>query len=163
LRPGSICAWDEMQQQFLKKFFPSHRTNSFKRQIITFTKKPGETFYQCWDSYRDLLNTCPHHGFETWRLVSHFYFFDTPTLGKRHQSFGRVTRQPLGTQISSTTNCRGWRMDSTTHTAPRHSDIINEELSRLMHGLAQTALRDSKIINELLSRVRRGFDSRHSH
>jgi hypothetical protein len=20
-----------------------------------------------------LLNTCPHHGFETWRLVSHFY------------------------------------------------------------------------------------------
>jgi len=25
LRPGSIRAWDEMQQQFLKKFFPSHR------------------------------------------------------------------------------------------------------------------------------------------
>jgi len=20
-----------------------------------------------------LLNTCPHHGFETWRLVSYFY------------------------------------------------------------------------------------------
>jgi hypothetical protein len=64
LRPGSIHAWDEMQQQFLKKFFTSHRTNSFKRQITIFTKKPGETFYQCWDRYRDLLNTCPHHGFE---------------------------------------------------------------------------------------------------
>jgi hypothetical protein len=36
---GSIYAWDEMQQQFLKKFFPSHRTNSFKRQITTFNKK----------------------------------------------------------------------------------------------------------------------------
>jgi hypothetical protein len=36
-----------MQQQFLKKFFPSHRTNSFKRQITTFTQKIGETFYQC--------------------------------------------------------------------------------------------------------------------
>jgi hypothetical protein len=67
-----------MQQQFLKKFFPSHRTNSFKRQIITFTQKPGETFYQCWDRYRDLLNTCPHHGFEIWRLVSHFYEGLTP-------------------------------------------------------------------------------------
>ena len=78
LRSGSIRAWDEMQQQFLKKFFPSHRTNSFKRQIITFTQKPGETFYQCWDRYRDLLNTCPHHGFETWRLVSHFYEGLTP-------------------------------------------------------------------------------------
>jgi len=31
LRQGSIRAWDEMQQQFFKKFFPSHRTNSFKR------------------------------------------------------------------------------------------------------------------------------------
>jgi hypothetical protein len=45
-RSGSIRAWDEMQQ-FLKKFFLSHKTNSFKRQITTFTKKPGETFYQC--------------------------------------------------------------------------------------------------------------------
>jgi hypothetical protein len=25
-----------------------------------------------------LLNTCPHHGFETWRLVSHFYEGLTP-------------------------------------------------------------------------------------
>jgi hypothetical protein len=54
-----------MQQQFLKKFFPFHRANSFKRQITIFTQKPGETFYQCCDRYRDLLNTCPHHGFET--------------------------------------------------------------------------------------------------
>jgi hypothetical protein len=29
--------------------------------------------------YKDLLiNTCPHHGFETWRLVSHFYEGLTP-------------------------------------------------------------------------------------
>jgi hypothetical protein len=67
-----------MQQQFLKKFFSSHKTNSFKRQITTFTQKPGETFYQCWGRYKDLLNTCPHHGFETWRLVSHFYKGLTP-------------------------------------------------------------------------------------
>jgi len=73
-----ICVWDEMQKQFLKKFFPPHRTNSFKRQIITFTQKPGETFYQCWDRYRDLLNTCPHQGFEIWRLVPYFYEGLTP-------------------------------------------------------------------------------------
>jgi hypothetical protein len=78
LRPGSIRAWDEMQQQFLKKFFSSHRTNSFKRQITTFTQKPVKTFYQCWDRYQDLFNTCPHHGFEIWRLVSYFYEGLTP-------------------------------------------------------------------------------------
>jgi len=67
-----------MQQQFLKNYFPSHRTNSFKRQITTFNQKPGETFYQCWDRYKDLLNTCPHHGFEIWRLALHFYQGLTP-------------------------------------------------------------------------------------
>jgi hypothetical protein len=44
LRSGSIRARDEMQQQFLKKFFPSQRTNFFKRQITTFNQKPGEIF-----------------------------------------------------------------------------------------------------------------------
>ncbi|XP_073304121.1 uncharacterized protein [Primulina huaijiensis] len=78
LRSGSIRTWDELQQQFLKKFFPSHRTNSFKRQIITFTQKQGETFYQCWDRYKELLNLCPHHGFEIWRVVSQFYEGLTP-------------------------------------------------------------------------------------
>jgi hypothetical protein len=67
-----------MQQQFLKKFFSVSQTNFFKRQITTYTKKSGETFYQYWDRYQDLLNTCPHHGFETWRLVSHFYEGLTP-------------------------------------------------------------------------------------
>jgi hypothetical protein len=41
LRSGFIRVWDEMQQQFLKKFFPYHITNSFKRQVTTFTQKPG--------------------------------------------------------------------------------------------------------------------------
>jgi hypothetical protein len=29
--------------------------------------------------YRDLLSTCLYHGFETWRLVSHFYEGLAPT------------------------------------------------------------------------------------
>ena len=73
LRSESIRTWDEMQAQFLKKFFPPHRKNSFKRQITTFAQKPGETLYQCWDRFKELLNICPYHGFETWRLLSYFY------------------------------------------------------------------------------------------
>jgi hypothetical protein len=67
-----------MQQQFLKKFFSSRRKNSFEKQITTFTQKPGNFFYKCWDRYKDLLNTYLHHDFETWRLVSQFYEGLTP-------------------------------------------------------------------------------------
>ena len=78
LRPGSIRTWNELQEQFLKKFFPHHRTNFFKRQITSFTQKSGETFYQCWERYKELLNSCPHHGFETWRIIAYFYEGLTP-------------------------------------------------------------------------------------
>jgi len=57
----------------LKKFFPFYQTNFFKRKITTFTQKLAEIFYQCWDRYKNLLNTCPYYSFETWRLVLHFY------------------------------------------------------------------------------------------
>ena len=73
LRSESIRTWDEMQTQFLEKFFLPHITNSFTRQITTFTQKSRETLYQYWDRFKELLNICPHHGFETWRLMSYFY------------------------------------------------------------------------------------------
>jgi hypothetical protein len=54
-------------------------------------------------------------------------------------------------------------MDSTAQRAPRHSEIINELLSRVtMDSTAETAPTDSQIINELLSRVTHGFDSPNS-
>ena len=35
LRPRSIRTWTDLQVEFLKKFFPTHRTNGLKRQIRT--------------------------------------------------------------------------------------------------------------------------------
>ena len=47
LRPRSIRNWTEMQAEFLKKFFSTHRTNSLKRQISTFSANENEKFYAC--------------------------------------------------------------------------------------------------------------------
>jgi hypothetical protein len=78
LRPGSIRAWDEMQQQFLKKFFSISQNKLFQKTNHHVHLKTRRNIYQYCDGYRDLLNTCPHHGFETWRLISHFYEGLTP-------------------------------------------------------------------------------------
>ena len=69
-----------MQTEFLKKKFPIHRTNALKRQIMNFSQKENETFYQCWERFKDLLNVCPHHGYETWRIISFFYESLTPKM-----------------------------------------------------------------------------------
>ena len=73
LRPRTIRNWEELQAEFLKKFFSAHRTNSLKRKIYTFVAHDNEKFYQCWERYMETISACPHHGFDTWMLVNHFY------------------------------------------------------------------------------------------
>ncbi|KAL6334033.1 hypothetical protein AAG906_000088 [Vitis piasezkii] len=68
LRPRSIRTWTDLQAEFLKKFFPTHRTNGLKRQISNFSAKENEKFYECWERYMEAINACPHHGFDTWLL-----------------------------------------------------------------------------------------------
>ncbi|RVW30824.1 hypothetical protein CK203_106541 [Vitis vinifera] len=68
LRPRSIRTWTELQADFLKKFFPTHRTNGLKRQISNFSARENEKFYECWERYMEAINACPHHGFDTWLL-----------------------------------------------------------------------------------------------
>ncbi|VVA39094.1 PREDICTED: LOW QUALITY PROTEIN LOC1, partial [Prunus dulcis] len=60
------------------KIFPIQKTNSLKRQMTTFSQKDTESLPQAWERFKDLLMLCPHHGFERWRVVSHFYDGLTP-------------------------------------------------------------------------------------
>ena len=80
LRPRTIRNWAELQAEFLKKFFSAHKTNNLKRQIYTFAAHDGERFYQCWERFLETISACPHHGFDTWMLVNHFYGGMSPAM-----------------------------------------------------------------------------------
>ena len=58
LRPMIIRNWTEMQFEFLKKFFSTHRTNSLKGKISTFSanENENEKFYACCERYMEALN-----------------------------------------------------------------------------------------------------------
>ena len=79
LRPRTIRNWAELQAEFLKKFFSAHKTNNLKR-IYTFAAQDGERFYQCWERFMETISACPHHGFDTWMLVNHFYGGMSPAM-----------------------------------------------------------------------------------
>ena len=80
LRAKTIRNWAELQAKFLKKFFSAYKTNKLKRQIYTFAAHDTEKFYQCWERYLETINACPHHGFDTWMLVNHFYDGMSPSM-----------------------------------------------------------------------------------
>ena len=80
LRLRTIRNWAELQVEFLKKFFSAHKTNNLKRKIYTFAAYDSERFYQCWERYLETISACPHHGFDTWMLVNHFYDGMSPSM-----------------------------------------------------------------------------------
>ena len=79
-RPRNIRNWGDMQGESLKKFFSTHKTNSLKREIYTITAQENEKFYQCWERYLQTISAYPHHGFDTWMLVNHFYNGMSPVM-----------------------------------------------------------------------------------
>ncbi|MQM08325.1 hypothetical protein Taro_041178 [Colocasia esculenta] len=57
-----IRTWPEMQQEFLKKFYPIDRTNTMRRAITGFSQHPGELMHESWERLKELFRKCPHHG-----------------------------------------------------------------------------------------------------
>ena len=45
LRPRTIKNWTEMQVEFFKKIFSTHRTNNLKRPIYTIVAHENEKLY----------------------------------------------------------------------------------------------------------------------
>ena len=72
LAPNSIFTWEDMRNEFLKKFLPPARTNALMRAIQNFCEKSGEPFVVVWERYKDLLHAIPHHGLDVGQSVCIF-------------------------------------------------------------------------------------------
>ena len=44
-----------------------------RMDISNFAQYDGETLYDAWMSYKNLLRRCPHHGLPKWMQVQTFY------------------------------------------------------------------------------------------
>ena len=73
LPPNSITTWLQLQTEFKKKIFSIHMTHALKKQIMSFAQKEHERYDQAWERYKDLLQACPHHGYDQSRQVGFFY------------------------------------------------------------------------------------------
>ena len=69
----SITSWEEFVNKFLARFFPLEIAAKLRIDISNFFQYEGETFYESWERFKDLLRKCPHHSFTKWMQVHHFY------------------------------------------------------------------------------------------
>nr|GEW48738.1 reverse transcriptase domain-containing protein [Tanacetum cinerariifolium] len=54
-------------------FFPPSKTTNLRNEITRFQQRFGESFYEAWDRFNDLLRACPHHGFSELHQLDTFY------------------------------------------------------------------------------------------
>ena len=73
LEVGSITSWDQMRRAFLARFFPPSKTAKLRDQITRFNQKDGESLYDAWERFKEMLRICPHHSLEKWLIVHTFY------------------------------------------------------------------------------------------
>ncbi|XP_062099705.1 uncharacterized protein LOC133805537 [Humulus lupulus] len=73
LEANTITTWDALAQKFLAKFFPPAKAAKLRGEINKFSQFEGESLYDAWERFKDLIRKCPHHGIEKWMLVHNFY------------------------------------------------------------------------------------------
>ncbi|XP_062085656.1 uncharacterized protein LOC133791756 [Humulus lupulus] len=73
LEANTITTWDALAQKFLVKFFPPDKAAKLRGEINNFSQFEGESLYDAWERFKDLIRKYPHHGIEKWMLVHNFY------------------------------------------------------------------------------------------
>ena len=64
LPPNSITTWEDLRRVFLARYFLPSKTSILRNQITRFNQNLGESLFEAWERYKDLLRACPHHGLE---------------------------------------------------------------------------------------------------
>src|SRR5256886_7154548 len=76
---GAFTTWEELSKAFIYKYFPPSRASQLKNKILGFQQMDGETLYEAWERYKDLLRKCPNHELPKWVQVQTFYNGSLPT------------------------------------------------------------------------------------
>ncbi|KAL0404316.1 UNVERIFIED_CONTAM: Retrovirus-related Pol polyprotein from transposon.6 [Sesamum radiatum] len=73
LPSGSITTWNDLKKQFLEKYFPASRANKIRKEISGIRQFAGESLFEYWDRFNDLIKRCPHHQIPDHLLIQYFY------------------------------------------------------------------------------------------
>ena len=61
---GSMNTWEELVEEYMRKFFPSALTAERRGEIIVFKQGDDESLYTAWERFKRLLKRCPMHGID---------------------------------------------------------------------------------------------------
>ncbi|GKC21429.1 zinc finger, CCHC-type containing protein [Tanacetum coccineum] len=94
LPAGSISTWEDLTTRFLAQFFPLGRIAKLRNDILMFQQHHGESLFEVWNHFKDLIQKVPYHGIDLWLQVQIFYDHVNPVTRRTiDQSAGGKLRE----------------------------------------------------------------------
>lgn len=72
MTPNSITTWEEMTKKFMLKFFPPSWIVHLRIDITLFIHLANGSFYDTWETLKDLLRKCPYNEIQPLAKFKHF-------------------------------------------------------------------------------------------
>ena len=69
----SLNTWEEVEDKFIARFFPSSRFIRAKSVIASFSQGSDEPLLEIWERFKALLRRCPNHNFDDAGQLYIFY------------------------------------------------------------------------------------------
>ncbi|GJR36650.1 MAK10-like protein [Tanacetum coccineum] len=130
LPAGSISTWEDLTTRFLAQFFPPGRTTKLRNDILMFQQHQGESVYEAWTCFKDLLQKVPHHGINLW--LQDLALYDNESWNDPRDFAKPVKAISLPQDIPSTSDRRLIELENQVqrlmeaHLAPKQSVQVNE-------------------------------------
>ncbi|KAL0368495.1 UNVERIFIED_CONTAM: hypothetical protein Scaly_1068400 [Sesamum calycinum] len=62
-----------MKQEFLQRFFPAFRATHLQTEIYGISQLNGDSLYEYWERFKELVASYPHYQFIESFLIQYFY------------------------------------------------------------------------------------------
>ncbi|GJU44651.1 MAK10-like protein [Tanacetum coccineum] len=103
----SITTWEDLTTRFLAQFFPPGRTAKLRNDILMFQQHHGESLFEAWTRFKDLLQKVPHHGIDLWlqALLEDLALYDNKSWNDLRDFAKPVKAIALPQDVLSTSDC----------------------------------------------------------
>ncbi|XP_072078033.1 uncharacterized protein [Arachis hypogaea] len=123
-----VTEWDLLRREFLDKFFPPKKTDYIRKEISGIMQKDQETLYEYWIRFKRLLESCPHHGLDTYLLISYF------TRGLCVADKRLLTASSGGSLSKNKMAAEAWSLINDVAVATQHVRVRNNPLKGVVEA-----------------------------
>ncbi|XP_057809001.1 uncharacterized protein LOC131023476 [Salvia miltiorrhiza] len=83
LSSRSIKTWNDLEEQFLRKFFLESKAANLRIAISSIKQRQQECLSDYWERFQQLCHRCPNHGFSDYQLLINYFYRGMSSFDRR--------------------------------------------------------------------------------